>query len=138
MSRIGCASSATSFQTPMVSNNRRAAAAIAEARPWSAAPLANAGSATITLNGSPSACRKAIASASPAKPPPPIRTSARAEDALLSVLWLGGFGFGIGEVYHSIEAQNPVNPVANTAVNTAIAGLLSILDLETLEVNLFR
>ena len=32
MSRIGCAPSATSSQTPMVSNSRRAAAAIAEAR----------------------------------------------------------------------------------------------------------
>ena len=32
MSRIGCASPATSSQTPMVSNSRRAAAAIAEAR----------------------------------------------------------------------------------------------------------
>ncbi len=32
MSRIGCASSATASHTPMVSNSRRAAAAIAEAR----------------------------------------------------------------------------------------------------------
>jgi acyl-CoA thioesterase-2 len=50
------------------------------------------------------------------------------------VLWRAGFVFGIGKVYHSIKAQKPMN----TAVNTAIADLLSILDLETLEVNLFR
>ena len=38
MSRIGCAWSATSSQTPMVSNSRRAAAAIAEARPVARRP----------------------------------------------------------------------------------------------------
>ena len=100
-----------------------------------AAPFAKDGSATVTRNGSPSACRKAIASAKPAKPPPPIRTSARAAGALSGVLGLGGFVFGIGEVYHSIKAQNLMN---TATTNTAVADLLSILDLETLEVNLFR
>ena len=40
MSRIGCAPSATLSQTPMVSNSRRAAAAIADARASRALRLA--------------------------------------------------------------------------------------------------
>src|SRR5262249_18003865 len=52
-------------------------AAIAEAR--LSLPLARAkpGSATVTANASPSPCRKAMARARPAKPPPAISTSLR-------------------------------------------------------------
>ena len=80
MSRIGCAPASTLSQTPMVSNNRRAAAAIADARvspALSVWPRPSAGSATTTLNGSPRPWRSAIASARPAKPPPATITSAR-------------------------------------------------------------
>ena len=48
MSRIGCASAATASQTPIASNSRRAAAAIAEARGSFDAAGASAGSATVT------------------------------------------------------------------------------------------
>src|SRR5262245_47652822 len=70
--RMGCAS--TSCQTPMVSNRRRAAATMADARPSFAAP-ASAGSATVTENDGARLWRSAIASARPAKPAPPISTS---------------------------------------------------------------
>jgi hypothetical protein len=77
MSRIGCATEATLSQTPSAWNMRRAAAAIAEARvspPWL---LPSMGSAITARKRSPSDCRRAIASASPANPPPPISTSVR-------------------------------------------------------------
>ena len=51
----------------MVSNSRRAAAAIAEARASPAWLLPSAGSATVTLNGSPSAWRSAMAEREPGK-----------------------------------------------------------------------
>ena len=101
MSRIGCAPSATLSQTPMVSNKRRAAAAIAEARASPAWLLPSAGSATVTLNGSPSPWRSAMASARPAKPPPPISTSVRATSS-------DRFVFAMAEVYH--WAGNKVPP----------------------------
>ena len=85
MSRIGCAFAATASQTSIASNRRRAAAAIAEARGSFDWACASAGSMTVTVNGSPSPCRRAIASARPAKPAPPMTTSAR--DAC------GGAGF---------------------------------------------
>src|SRR6266487_1048165 len=77
MSRIGCASCATASHTPIVSNNRRAPAAIAEARrsPEPSRPMK--GSATMMANAEPSPWRSAMPSASPAKPPPAITTSAR-------------------------------------------------------------
>src|SRR3954454_10883031 len=118
----------------MVSNSRRAAAAKAEARPWFAASRPKAGSATTTRNGSPSAWRSAMASARPANPPPPITISARAEDAVLPEFRLAGFVSGMARLYHPIEAQKPMN----TPTNTAVADLLGILDLEPIEVNLFR
>ena len=74
MSRMGCAPGAIRSQTPIASNSRRAAATIADAR-GSPAPRSSAGSATITRSDPPSACRKAIASDSPAKPAPAIRMS---------------------------------------------------------------
>ena len=85
MSRIGCAPGAIRSQTPMVSNSRRAAATIADAR-GSLPPRSSAGSATTTLNDAPSACRKAIASDSPAKPAPAIRMSTCLLPSLLMVV----------------------------------------------------
>ena len=75
MSRIGCALAATASQTPIASNSRRAAAAIAEARGSLETAAASAGSTTVTVNVSPSPWRSAIASARPAKPAPPITRS---------------------------------------------------------------
>ena len=65
MSRIGCASAATASHTPMVSNSRRAAATMAEARGIGRGACRAPGSATVTLNAGPSACLSAIASAEP-------------------------------------------------------------------------
>ena len=48
MSRIGCASAATASQTPIASNSRRAAAAIAEARGSFEVAAPSAGSTTVT------------------------------------------------------------------------------------------
>ena len=61
MSRIGCASSSTGSQTPMASNRRRAAAAMAEARGSFDRAAASAGSATVTAKPAPSAWRSATA-----------------------------------------------------------------------------
>jgi len=52
---------------------------------------ANTGSATMTENAGPRPWRNAIASARPAKPAPPIKTSTRSLDR---------FVFAIGRVYH--------------------------------------
>ena len=82
MSRMGCAS--TWCHTPIVSNSRRAAATMADARP-SAPARASAGSATVTEKEGPSPWRNAIASARPAKPPPPIITSIRSRVRSLSI-----------------------------------------------------
>src|SRR5580704_10290266 len=75
MSRIGCACPLTASQTPSVSNSRRAAATMAEARSSSAWLTPSAGSATVTANDGPSAWRNATASVRPVKPPPAISTS---------------------------------------------------------------
>ena len=64
MSMIGCAS--ISSQTPMVSNSRRAAATMADAR-GSDAPRVTAGSATVTEKKGPKPWRKAIARAKSGK-----------------------------------------------------------------------
>src|SRR6185295_17119318 len=62
--------------TPIVSNSRRAAATIAEARA-SFGVRPSAGSATVTENEDARPWRSAMASARPAKPAPPISTSVR-------------------------------------------------------------
>ena len=75
MSSIGCASPATASHTPIASNSRRAAAAIAEARGSFDVSALSAGSTTVTVKASPRPSRSAIASASPAKPAPPTTRS---------------------------------------------------------------
>jgi hypothetical protein len=73
----------------MVSNRRRAAATIADARP-SFGARASAGSATVTENDGPRPWRSAIASANPANPAPPMSTSTfcalRAGDSTIILL----------------------------------------------------
>src|SRR4051812_10314834 len=86
MSRIGCALLSTASQTPSVSNMRRAAAAMAEARKSALASAAKAGSATTILKEEPSPWRSASASARPAKPPPAITTSARSAAGLSCII----------------------------------------------------
>ncbi len=90
MSRIGCASCATASHTPMVSNSRRAPAAIAEARgsPEPSRPMK--GSATTIANFPPSPWRNAMPSASPANPPPAITTSVRSGVCAIQGSEIGG------------------------------------------------
>src|SRR5262249_35998096 len=134
MSRMGCAS--TPCHTPMVSNSRRAAATIAEARP-SFAARSSAGSTTVTEHEGANPWRNAMASARPAKPAPPISTSVRCTlpaDAVTRVL-----------LSRTIALSSPASAdddgacaVPRSAMSSAVQDLLAILDLEQLEVNLFR
>ena len=130
MSRIGWAPSATACQTPIVSRSRLAAAAIAEARE-SGPVRAKAGSATTTENVLPNAWRNAIASASPANPPPAIKTSAlRALDRHFS---RNASAITVG----TLASARTAKPPAKSRMSI-VDQLLNTLDLETLEDNLFR
>src|SRR5712691_8294388 len=132
MSRIGCASAATAPHTPMVSNSRRAPAAMAEARASTGLP-ASAGSATTTVKSGPSPWRNAIASASPAKPPPAITMSARSPACCCIV------GSLLPRTYLARTAALQARRHNGAKLmSSAISEVLAILDLEPLEVNLFR
>ena len=136
MSRIGCAPSSIAPQTPMVSNNRRAAAAIAEARASPAAARSSPGRRPSRQKLPSEPCRSAIASARPGKPPP------RDQD----------IGLAVGVcVRHCCQPSATLDlhrigprPVRDRRRERAFSCptpsriFSNVLDLETLEVNLFR
>ena len=130
-------------QTPSVSNSRRTDATMAEARSSSAWLAPSAGSASVTANDGPSACRKAIARVRPANPPPAISTS-----VVLRAMpppYHAGPGPGLTPEPIPYARKRDTGRLTprnwcndDWAMASAVQEIIDILDLEPLEVNLFR
>src|SRR2546423_8699389 len=141
MSRIGCADGATTSQTSIASNRRRTPATIADARASPERAPASAGSATTIANVGPSARRSASARARPAKPAPAISTSTRAgAGGSWVVFWVIGDDLSRGAPCATSDPTPQAKRRRNRSprMSSAINDVLDILNLERLEVNLFR